>query len=100
VETMCNCLPCALRKTHGKEGLCRAPNRKRATKIITHDNHVFPVVIGLGFASRSRQTVCGTREPSPVRFGWPEVNQIYLTIQSWRGDDTNFSFFGQSWIAD
>jgi hypothetical protein len=29
-------LPCALYKTHGKEVLCRAPNRKRTAKIFTH----------------------------------------------------------------
>jgi hypothetical protein len=36
VETVRKCLSCAVRKTHGKERLCRAPDKKRTANIITH----------------------------------------------------------------
>jgi hypothetical protein len=29
-------LPCTMEKTHGKEDLCRAPEKKRTAKIFTH----------------------------------------------------------------
>jgi hypothetical protein len=48
-------LPCALYKTHGKEALCRAPERKRTAKIFTHGK--------LGF-SRSEHTL--TRNTSLI----------------------------------
>jgi hypothetical protein len=36
VITVRKCLPCALGKTHGKECLCRAPDKKRTAKFFTH----------------------------------------------------------------
>jgi hypothetical protein len=36
VETVRKCVPCALGKTHGKECLCRTPDRKRTAKFFTH----------------------------------------------------------------
>jgi hypothetical protein len=34
-------LPCALYKTHGKEALCRSPERKHTAKIFTHGKDEF-----------------------------------------------------------
>jgi hypothetical protein len=36
VITVRKCVPCALGKTHGKECLCRAPDKKRTVMFFTH----------------------------------------------------------------
>jgi hypothetical protein len=41
VETVRKCLPCAVRKMHGKERLYRAPDKKRTANIITHGKYAF-----------------------------------------------------------
>jgi hypothetical protein len=41
MDTVRFCLTCVVKKTHGKNNVCRAPDKKRTANILTHGNLPF-----------------------------------------------------------